>query len=345
MSPAKRKPAPRAKAKSRKPAARTRAKPKARHRSATCTLSSRRLAELFDRDDRAALLAHVPGCPGCAARLTVLSANRESLIRLIDVPEGGTAVERVLARGVRSGRRRLADLVYELAKACLVVVQDIDRRLHLATRPRDVEAIGRDVRAVGSRLPPRVREETAKLPVAKPDESRALAAAESCIRILEHEEGKSERQRLAWSVWLICAGRPAEAEGVLRAGLAAGYFEAAQNHAYNNLLWALSRQGKFAEMLDVASLADGRQSTNWMFQLNLAVAASHCCKQAEFRTYAKRLDALHRETKGAEFKRQEAQLLREVPWFSAELRLPPLVISKALGLTAHRAMVGSDASH
>lgn len=322
MSPAKRKPAPRAKAKSRKPAARTRAKPKARHRSATCTLSSRRLAELFDRDDRAALLAHVPGCPGCAARLTVLSANRESLIRLIDVPEGGTAVERVLARGVRSGRRRLADLVYELAKACLVVVQDIDRRLHLATRPRDVEAIGRDVRAVGSRLPPRVREETAKLPVAKPDESRALAAAESCIRILEHEEGKSERQRLAWSVWLICAGRPAEAEGVLRGMVEESGVVSTRTFIHQNLPWAIFRQGKLEAARDAAEGAVATFPNDWTIRLNAAVGAAWVGDSGSVRRHAYQL-ARMASSSPAEQGRRADRLAGEVPLFAELLGVDP----------------------
>lgn len=340
MSPAKRKPAPRAKAKSRKPAARTRAKPKARHRSATCTLSSRRLAELFDRDDRAALLAHVPGCPGCAARLTVLSANRESLIRLIDVPEGGTAVERVLARGVRSGRRRLADLVYELAKACLVVVQDIDRRLHLATRPRDVEAIGRDVRAVGSRLPPRVREETAKLPVAKPDESRALAAAESCIRILEHEEGKSERQRLAWSVWLICAGRPAEAEGVLRGmveGVASPFCRRSIHH---NLAWALSRQRCYEAALQVSEKALAEFPNDWLLAYNASVSAALAGNEVLAERHARRL----RDLQSAEPLRQHqqrSQLTFEIPRIAEKLRLSEVSVARWFGLN-RLAGVGGD---
>lgn len=334
MSPAKRKPAPRARPASRKPAARTRARPQPRHRAAACTLTPRQLAGLFDRDDRAALLAHVPGCPGCAASLTVLSAQKEGLQHLTVAPAGGTAVERVLARGVRSGRRRLADLVYELAKACLVVVQDIDRRLHLATRPRDVEAIGRDVRAVGSRLPPREREEAAKLPAAKPDEARALAAAECCIRILEHVEGPSERQRLAWSVWLICSGRPAEAEGVLRGMVEGG----ASPHAFRNLLWALNRQGKFADSISIGKAAIRKYPRDWHLAYNVLVAIAWLGDVRSFKEAASHLRSAARLSRIDGQYRSEV-LKFESARFAEALGIPTTVVVRELGV--HLAEVGA----
>lgn len=342
MSPAKRKPAPRAKAKARKPAARTRTRPQARHRSAACTLTPRQLAGLFDRDERAELLAHVPGCPGCASSLMVLAAQKEALQQLTVTPSGGTAVERVLARGVRSGRRRLADLVYELAKACLVVVQDIDRRLHLATRPRDVEAIGRDVRSLGSRLPPREREEVAKLPAAKPDEARALAAAESCIRILGHVEGQSERQRLAWSVWLICSGRPAEAEGVLRGMVEEGGSRESRRFVQYNLAWAQSRQRRFDAALRTSEQAMVEFPDDWMLTYNASVSAALSGNEQVARRHATRLRAL-RDSGKPEQRRRLMQLAYEVPRIAEKLRKSEASIAKWYGLSPHAVVDGNHA--
>jgi len=351
MSPAKkRKTAPRAAsqpakapAQSRKPAVAKPAGRKLAGRAATdaraaaasagerCTLSPRRLAGLLDGAERAELLAHVPACGPCSTTLTVLAAESQGLQRLALGSAGGTAVERILARGIRQGDRKLADLVYELAKACLVVVQDIDRRLHLATRPREAAVIERDVRGVAARLPARLREAASALPRGKPEESQALNAAESCVRILERIEGASERQRLAKSVWLICAGRAAEAEGVLREGLVAGAFGHNRIHAHHNLLWALVRQDKFNDVVEWGQLALGEKPTDWLSLYNVVAASARCGRRASFSNFAKKLASLDRRTRG--FAQLEGPLLDyEIRRMAEDLEISEKSVMQALGL-------------
>jgi len=341
MSAAKRKPARRGtratSARKRLPARRKSAKPE------RCSMPVARLAQVFDRDEvRDEVLAHVPGCVPCTTSLTVLAAQRQGIKSLVVDSEGGTAVERVLARGLQESTRKLADLVYELAKACLVVVQDIDRRLHLERRPRDQQVIEREVRGVTSRLPARDRQVLNGLPHVKPSEETALVAAESCIRILERVEGATERQRLSWAVWLICAGREPQAEVELRDGLSRGVFADNSIHAMNNLLWSLNRQGKFTEMLSAGAPAARKFPDSWLVQFNAAVAASHCGKRSEFRTFARKLRTLHRRAKGIDFERQEEHMLHEVPWIAEELRTSADEVANALGLAYRRKALVSN---
>jgi hypothetical protein len=149
---------------------------------------------------------------------------------------------------------------------------------------------------------------------------------------------------LAKSVWLICAGRASEAEGVLREGIANCRFGREQVHAFNDLLWALTKQNKFEEMLEVGRLAGVLHSSDWTFQLNLAVAASHCGKSKLFLVHANRLRALRRHASRAEAERRATQLQHEVPWFAAELRMPPRRVCMALGVDPRSLMVNGNGS-
>ena len=318
----------------------------ARSRSAErCTLSPRRLAGLLDGADRAELLAHVPSCGACSTTLTVLAAESQGLQRLTHESAGGTAVERILARGVRQGDRKLADLVYEMTKACLVVVQDIDRRLHLATRPREAAVIDRDVRGVAARLPMRLREAASALPRGKPEEDQALSAAESCVRILERVEGASERQRLAKSVWLICAGRANEAEGVLRGMLGGNIARTFRRSVLHNLAWTLSRQRQFDSALSVCQLALREFPDDWMTVYNASVSASLNGSAALARRYASVLKRVPAEGGAAEQRRRAQHLAFEVPRIAERLGLSESTVARWFGVQDLEEAVGSRDAH
>ncbi len=318
-------PAPAAASRGRRAPAGARSRPSER-----CTLSPRRLAGLLDGAERAELLAHVPTCGACSTTLTVLAAESHGLQRLTHESAGGTAVERILARGVRQGDRKLADLVYEMAKACLVVVQDIDRRLHLATRPREAAVIERDVRGVAARLPARLREAASALPRGKPEEDQALSAAESCVRILERVEGPSERQRLAKSVWLICAGRASEAEGVLR-GMLGGGGVLRNAHLARNLQWALIRQAKFDECVQIGERAVEAYPGDWQLAYNLTVACAWIGNREKFKNAARRLCGIQPPSK--DVSRLRDRILQfEIPRFADALRTTDSEVARSLGV-------------
>ncbi len=298
-----------------------------------CTLPPRRLAGLLDGAERSELLAHVPACGACSTTLTVLAAESQGLQRLALESAGGTAVERILARGVRLGDRRLADLVYEMAKACLVVVQDIDRRLHLATRPRDAAVIEREVRGVSARLPARLREAASAMPHGKPEEGQALNAAESCVRILERVEGASERQRLAKSVWLICAGRASEAEGVLREGIADPSGLLRNVHVVRNLQWALIRQDKFDQCVQIGEDAIRVFPEDWQVAYNFAAACAWLGDTKKFKLAARRLRGIKPPSEGVA--RLRDRILKfELPRFGDVLSMTNSDIAKNLGVAA-----------
>jgi tetratricopeptide (TPR) repeat protein len=336
MSPAKRKVAVSARA-GAKPRGQTKARGKARpaarksrSSAAACDMPLAKLAAAFDRPEGAGpLLSHVPVCGACTTSLTVLAASKQGLKHL--TADGtGTAVERVLARGQAQGQKKLADLVYELVKACLVVVQDIDRRLHLDRRPREQAVIGREVRDVAARLPEADRRRLAELPTGSASTERALVAARSCVQILGQLEGRSERQRLSYAVMLICDGQPTEAEACLREFL----HDPSRVHrrmAYWNLLWALNRQQKFEQSIDVAQSSLREFPDDWELNFNLAVASAWRRDRARFLSAARslRLSASAESTRAF----REGVLRFEAPRFAQALKVSDREVTRLLGLS------------
>jgi hypothetical protein len=104
-------------------------------------------------------------------------------------------------------------------------------------------------------------------------------------------EGESERQRLATSVWLICAGRASEAEGVLRGMLGEGSSNGGI-HAYRNLLWALLRQEKHDEVVRTGEKALAAFPSDWDCAFNVAIGAANSGNTQRFRSATRLLRSL-----------------------------------------------------
>jgi hypothetical protein len=335
MSPAKRKVAvsARAGAKKRLQKGRGKARPvarKARSSVAACDMPVAKLAAAFDRPEGAEpLLSHVPGCGACTTSLTVLAASKQGLKHL--TADGtGTAVERVLARGQAQGRRKLADLVYELTKASLVVLKDVDRRLHLARKPRDQALINGEMRGVVARLPQSERRAVGGLPNGTPSEDQAMIAAESCIKILAIVEGETSRQRLSRAVWLICAMRPSEAQRELEHLLEENHGAPTTHYVYWNLLWALNAQKKYSEVLERGETALRRFSGDRTITYNLCVASACLGRRALFDRFAKELRATGEAAERIEI--DDRLLQFEAPQFAEKLGINVGQVERAFGL-------------
>lgn len=118
-----------------------------------------------------------------------------------------------------AGRQRLADLVYEMVKACLSEVPDVTERIAMADAPRRAEVIWGDVDTM--------RRGMDGLPAGAPDldavargtpaSDVALQDMGACIDVLTSLEGRTVRRELAHGLHDAYAGRLADAEATLRA--------------------------------------------------------------------------------------------------------------------------------
>jgi hypothetical protein len=298
---------------------------------AGCDMRREELELLLDREGgRGEVLSHVPGCHPCTTSLTVIASQRDAVRHLVAEP-GGTAVEFLLERGAQAGEKKLANLVYELAKACLVIVKNINRRVDLASRPRDGVAIAKDVRDVAYRKRNgQSHSITSRIPLTAPAEADAIGAAGSCISILEELEGRTERQQLAHAIELICGNRPAEAEELL-SGLLSTVTPANRLHAIHNLMWAQIRQGGFQRALStgVSMLVD--HPDDWLITYNLVAASVRLGRRADFDRFASRLRAL--QPSAASHRAFNTRLLEfEIQHMADDLGIDKNDVVKALGL-------------
>jgi len=246
-------------------------------RAHSCGLTSDALQRGFDGEGGAQDVAsHVAGCDPCGSALELLQTQRDAvqfLTASAAVTAPHTAVEQILAGSARAGREKLADLLYELAKACLIVLPNLKRRIERKVEPREVPVVSSELRSINSRLE-KVDGAIAlrDVPQQTPEETRALKVARSCLTILDNVEGASERQQLAWSQVLIFEGKPAEAEVALRQLLSNGISAGNQLHVLRNTMMSLNRQRRYAESVEFAETALHQCPNDCVLLYNLSVA-------------------------------------------------------------------------
>ncbi|MHC5211295.1 MAG: hypothetical protein ACYTG2_11305 [Planctomycetota bacterium] len=171
-----------------------------------CDLGRDSLHKTFDKEPSAPDVAgHVARCAPCSDALGALQTQRDA-VQFLAGGEAGpatadrTAIEQILSATARTGREKLADLLYELAKACLIVLPDLERRIERKAEPREAPVVAGELRTINSRLDSsRSGVSLDGVPTQTPEEARALAAADACLRILANVEGNTERQQLAYS--------------------------------------------------------------------------------------------------------------------------------------------------
>ena len=337
MSPAKRKPksSPRA-----RPAARASSNGAKRE---ACGLQP--LAAAYDGEaDRARLLAHIPGCDSCSDQLEVIAVERETLGFLGDTevaPAGisaQAAVRRLLEQTAASGRAKLADLVYELSKACLFAADELDARLRRDVEPRAFGVVRRECDATMSRLESAPRGALPDTAAGSTDVARARRTARSCQLILDQLEGETPRCVLLDSLVLIAERKHAEAEKCLRALLDRPLSADERRFALMNLMWACIRQQRYAEAVATGTTGMDSYPDEWMFVYNVAVACSYSRDIKEFDAVAKLVRSRALNSKSAEF----VQLLkREAPRFAMNLGLSSVEVLVLFGLPVESKEVSS----
>jgi len=198
-------------------------------------------------------------------------------------------------RFAKAGHGKLADLVYELAKACLAALPDFSVRTLLHARPRPAEVISGEMRVMSETLAGVGQSaDLAGLAQRDPEAAAALSDASKCIDVLERLEGSSGRQQLAHSLATIHAGDAAGAEQTLRALIARGD-EAPEilRIAEVNLAFALLRQARYAEVVPLAEAAIGRMPEDPVPLFNLLAARSELGDRPAFERDVESLRALY----------------------------------------------------
>jgi len=239
------------------------------------------------------LAAHIAGCEPCSSALQALELQGDAVSELAKEPRqpGDTAVESILRVAARSGTGKFADLAYELAKACLIRLPNLERRVRRVVEPREAPVVARELRKVHERGGATTVRSVSlgDLPRESPAETEALRAAASCLRLLEQVEGATPRHVLGMSQVYIFEKRPEKAEELLRELLTTPVDSQMRRHAYRNLMLAFIRQEKCVDALRMGDEALRNSPDDWQVLFNQAVAHAHLGQRQQFRTVARRI--------------------------------------------------------
>ncbi|MGQ0552949.1 MAG: sigma-70 family RNA polymerase sigma factor [Planctomycetota bacterium] len=298
----------------------------------------------------AALLQRSPGQVGMVirrARLHLLQGLGQRLPRLrspdreeqlllnslqsgLDLEQGPRHVpallQRMLERSAAAARRTLADLIYEMAKACLVEAPGFSERMLIQREPRDGREVGLDLQRLASRLSGQREAGSGatdglglgSIASTRPAPATALDDARACLDKLHEVEGPSGRQQVALALCYIHAGQPAVAEPLLRALLERPLPVITRQNAARNLTLSLLRQERHAEALDFAEAGADEWPDDPVRVMNVAYAAARLGERERFVRAAARLAALHAAEPSP---RVRAWLRDDLPRLARECRL------------------------
>jgi len=295
------------------------------------------------------LADHIAGCGPCSSALYALELQGDAVSTLAgksrdaaggaggSSASGGTAIESILRVAARSGTSKLADLAYELVKACLIRLPNLERRVRRVVEPREAKIVAGELRKVNERqgggASGAASVKLTGVPTEAPAEVDALRAATSCLKILEQVEGASPRQVLGMSQVHIFEKRPEKAETLLRGLLGQAIPPQMKSYAYINLLLSLNRQAKYAEVVAVGEEVLLQKSTNWEVPYNLAVAHAYLKNRRKFESFASQLAGLVSSSPSGPLR----ELLEfETPFFASELSEDPKQVARQFGILPAR---------
>lgn len=193
-----------------------------------------------------------------------------------------------------AGREKLADLVYELAKACLRALPDFTVRTLLHAEPRPPQIISGEMSTMSECLRTAGdATDVSDIARRRPEQAAPLADARKCLAALESLEGLSGRQQLAAALAHVHAGEAAQGETLLRALLARPDEPSEiRRIAEVNLAFALLRQKKFADAVPVARAGQRRSPNDPVPWFNLLAAQSELSDPEAFEDSVRGLAAL-----------------------------------------------------
>ena len=230
-------------------------------------------------------------------------------------------MQRLIDQSIAAARAKLADLVYEMSKACLVAAPGFASRTLIRSEPRQSEVVADEVRRLAGRL----READApvdlgRVPVTRPAPDTALDDARACLERLGQIEGRSGRQQVAVALCHVHAGEPAAAEVVLRRVLQRDDVAAVtRQNAARNLQLALLRQERFAEALAAADEHADEWPDDPARLVNVCFAAARLGDRGRFERSARQLAEIQRT---APAERVADWLSSLIPQLARDLALP-----------------------
>lgn len=208
-----------------------------------------------------------------------------------------TLVQRMLDAAVSAGHRRLSDLVYEMAKSCLVAVPEFEQRMLVHAAPRRRDQVAEDVRDLGARLAAidhPSQEADAVVDVARHTLSRqaALDDGSACLQALERLEGRSGRQQVAVALHEIHIGSLPDAETRLRDLMDADIPAITRQNVFRNLMLVLLRQEHWQDALEVAETAEADWPDDPVRIMNVCYATARLGDAEGFENHVRRLVAI-----------------------------------------------------
>lgn len=145
------------------------------------------------------LARHLARCTPCREGLDAMSAQRGVLATIGRARGDAHLVDEVLAACAQDGREKLADLLYEMAHACVHLIPEDLAPGEVTKNPDPVKRLPVEV-LIGTaaelcgRVPERGLDER-NLPEGNPSPERAASIARTCLVLLEQVEGPSARRR------------------------------------------------------------------------------------------------------------------------------------------------------
>lgn len=238
------------------------------------------------------LAGHIVGCDPCGESLDSLQAQGNALKYLATDGEGGdvAVVERVLSESARAGRQKLADLLYELAKACLVMHSQEAARHHQWVSPRSIESVVDKIGRLADRgIDASHTDSIRHLANGVERIDAAINAADNCLGLLRQVEGGSGRQTLGVAQARYQQGNYSEAISIYEGVLNQPHPDEIRGMAQANLICMLNRQGEFESAAKIGANLIECPASSFMAGFNYAVALAYLGRAREFESVARQL--------------------------------------------------------
>ena len=222
-------------------------------------------------------------------------------------------MERMLEASLQAGRQKLSDLLYEMAKACLVAAPGFSERTLIQQEPRRSDLVGDDLRQMAERLSRAGQDgavDVAQVAGTRPVPATALDDARACLFKLAELEGPSGRHQVALALCAIYGGQPAAAETLLLPLLTRELPARTRQNVSRNYTLALLRQDRHADALAHAEAMADEWPDDPVRVMNLCFAAARLRDRARFESNARLLVAIQ----------QQAPTARVQAWIDHELR-------------------------
>jgi RNA polymerase sigma factor (sigma-70 family) len=268
--------------------------------------------------------------PSAAAEL--LASVREALGSREGVKAVKGLMQRMLEQSVAAARAKLADLVYEMAKACLVQAPGFASRTLIRAEPRRSDVVAEEVRRIARRLKQADAEvDVGRVPLTHPAPATALDDARACLQKLSQIEGRTGRQQVAVALCHIHAGEPAAAESLLAELLLREDLPpVTRQNAARNLQLAQLRLERYDDALATCDAHADEWPEDPVRVMNTCFAAARLSDTARFERAARDLAGLQRH---APSERVADWLAHLLPALARDLGLPDGRVAELLDST------------